>query len=266
MHRSLTDEERTIYEWQLAIPGFGEAGQEKLKASSALVTRCGGLGGPLAYNLAAAGLGRLVIAHGGNVRSSDLNRQILVTNDWVGKPRIESIVRRLKEFNPRMVVEAVGENVSEANAAALVERADIIFDCAPLFEERFALNRQCVAQRKPLIEAAVYGTEGQVTTMLPGKTPCLACLVPERPSEWKRQFPVLGAVSALAAAIAATEGLKVLTGFGETLAGILLHFDTCSMRFRRIPIARRPTCVVCGSGCQSPSTQVKDSIGKGVGD
>jgi molybdopterin/thiamine biosynthesis adenylyltransferase len=256
MHRSLTDEERSIYEWQLGIPEFGEKGQEKLKTSSALVTRCGGLGGPLAYNLAAAGIGRLVVAHGGNVRRSDLNRQILMTDDWVGKPRIESIARRLGEFNPRMTIEPIGENVSEENAGDLVKRVDIVFDCAPLFEERFAFNRQCVSQRKPLIEAAMYGTEGQITTVLPGQTPCLACLYPEKPSEWKRQFPVLGAVSALAAALAAMEGLKVLAGLGETLAGTLLHFDTRRMRFRRIPIARRSSCSVCGSGYQGSITQV----------
>lgn len=248
MRQPLTDEERAIYDWQLALPGLGEAGQERLKVASALVTRCGGLGGPLAYNLAAAGIGRLVIAHGGNVRASDLNRQILVTDDWVGRPRIASIVRRLREFNPRMVIDAVGENVSERNAADLVGRVDIVFDCAPLFEERFALNRQCVAQRKPMVEAAMFGTEGHVTTLLPGRTPCLACLYPETPTEWRRRFPVLGAVSALAAALAAMEGLKVLVGFGETLAGTLLHFDTRNMHFRRLSIARRPGCEVCGGG------------------
>ena len=243
----LSDEERGIYEWQMWLPEIGEAGQQRLKDASALISRCGGLGGPLAYSLAAAGIGKLIIAHGGNVRASDLNRQILMTHDWIGKPRMDSIVRRLREFNPRMEIEAIRENITEENAAGLVSRADLVFDCAPLFNERFAMNRECVKQGKPMVESAIFGMEGQVTTILPGKTPCLACLYPEDPPRWKRQFPVLGAVPALAAAIAAAEGIKLLAGFGETLAGVLLYYDTSNMVFQRIPICRRPGCAVCGA-------------------
>jgi molybdopterin/thiamine biosynthesis adenylyltransferase len=243
---ALAPEERAVYEWQMTVPGFGETGQRRLKASSALISRCGGLGGPLAQSCAAAGIGKLVIAHGGNVKPSDLNRQILQTHDWLGKPRIESIVRRLKELNPRVEVEGVPENISEQNAAALVGKVDLVFDCAPLFAERFAMNRECVRQRKPLVDAAIYSLEGQVTTIIPGKTPCLECLYAETPPGWKRQFPVIGAVPALAAQIAAMEGIKLLAGMGPALAGTLLYYDTGSMIFQRIPIRRRPDCPVCG--------------------
>jgi molybdopterin/thiamine biosynthesis adenylyltransferase len=242
----LTDEERATYEWQIWTPDFGESGQEKLKDAAALVSRTGGLGGPLCYNLAAAGIGKLIIAHGGNVKYSDLNRQVLMTYDWLGKPRAESAPRRLRDLNPRLEVEALPENVSPENAADLVGKADIVFDCAPLFVERFAMNLECVRQNKPMIEAAMYGMEGQVTTIIPGQTPCLACIYPEDPPRWKRQFPVFGAVSALAAAVAAIEGLKVLAGFGTTLAGRLLYYDSGDMSFQRIPLVRRPDCPVCG--------------------
>jgi molybdopterin/thiamine biosynthesis adenylyltransferase len=241
----LTDQERAVYEWQMWVPSFGEVGQERLKAATALVSRCGGLGGPLAQSLAAAGIGRLVIAHGGNLKPSDLNRQILQTADHVGKPRIDSIVRRLRELNPRVEVEGIPENISEANAAALVGKADIVFDCAPLFTERFLMNRECVRQGKPLVEAAIYSLEGQVTTIIPGKTACLQCLYPEVPASWKREFPVIGAVPALAAAVAAMEGIKLIAGIGTALAGELLYFDTANMTFQRIPIRRRPDCPVC---------------------
>ena len=87
----LTDEERSIYEWQMWVPDFGEEGQRKLKNASVMVSRVGGIGGIVAYQLAAAGVGRLVLAHGGLVKPSDLNRQLLVTHDWIGKTRIESI-------------------------------------------------------------------------------------------------------------------------------------------------------------------------------
>jgi molybdopterin/thiamine biosynthesis adenylyltransferase len=244
---SLTPEEKAIYEWQMWLPEFGEAGQRKLKNASALVSRCGGLGGPVCYNLAAAGIGRLVLAHGGNLKPSDLNRQILMTHDWLGKPRVESAARRLKDLNPRLEIEAVPENISEENAARLVDKVDIVFDCAPLFTERFLMNRECVRQRKPMIEAAVFGLEAQVTTILPGRTPCLACLYPETPPQWKRQFPVLAAVAALAAGAAALEGIKLLVGFGKPLAGTLLYYDGSNMTFQRIPIARRPNCPVCSN-------------------
>src|SRR5690554_1834671 len=95
----LTDEERAVYEWQIWVDDFREAGQEALKGASVLISRVGGLGGVVAYELAAAGVGRLVLAHAGNVKPSDLNRQLLMTHDWLGKPRVESAARRLKELN-----------------------------------------------------------------------------------------------------------------------------------------------------------------------
>ena len=114
--KSLTDEERAVYEWQMWVPEFGEEGQEKLKGASVLISRIGGLGGVVAYELAAAGVGRLVLAHAGDVKPSDLNRQLLMTHDGLGKSRVESAARRLRELNPRLEVEAVNENVSEDNA------------------------------------------------------------------------------------------------------------------------------------------------------
>src|SRR6516164_8439450 len=96
----LTDEERAIYQWQLWVQGFGEAGQERLKASSVLVSRIGGVGGTVALYLAAAGVGRIVLAHAGNLRADDLNRQLLMSHAGTGQSRIEQATRRLREFNP----------------------------------------------------------------------------------------------------------------------------------------------------------------------
>lgn len=243
----LTGEERAIYEWQIWVDGLGPSGQERLKASTALVTRVGGLGGPLAQSLAAAGIGKLILAHAGNTKPSDLNRQILQTHGQLGKSRIESCQKRLLDLNPRLEVEAVPENVHEGNAAELVSGADIVFDCAPLFEERLLLNRECVHQNKPLIDAAMFELEGQLTTIIPGQTPCLACLYPEIPPGWQREFPVIGAVSATVANLAALEGIKLLAGFGELLTSKLLVYDARSMTFRKIAIHRRVDCAVCST-------------------
>jgi molybdopterin/thiamine biosynthesis adenylyltransferase len=228
------------------VPGFGEAGQERLKAASVLISRCGGVGGNVAYQLAAAGVGRLILAHAGNLRPGDLNRQLLMTHDWVGKPRMEQAARRLRELNPHVEVEAVAENVAEANVRRLVERADLVVDCAPLFAERFLLNREAVRQGKPLVECAMYELDAQVTTIVPGRTPCLACLYPEAPPAWQRRFPVFGAVAGVVGCLGAMEAIKVLAGLGEPLLGQMLVCELGTMTFRKVTIRRNPNCAVCG--------------------
>lgn len=244
--RPLNDEERAVYEWQMWVPDFGEAGQELLKGSSVLISRCGGLGGVVAYELAAAGIGKLVIAHAGNVKPSDLNRQLLMTHDWLGKPRVESASRRLRELNPRLEVVTVAENVTGDNVAGLVNQVDLVVDCAPLFSERFAMNGEAVRQRKPLVECAMYDFEAQLTTIIPGSSPCLACLYPADPPAWKREFPVFGAVSGAVGCLAATEAIKALAGVGELLSGQLLTCDLRDMSFRKLAVQRRADCSVCG--------------------
>jgi len=244
---SLTAEERSIYEWQMWVPDFGDAGQQKLKDASVMVSRVGGVGSVVAYELAAAGIGKLVLAHAGNVKPSDLNRQLLMTHDWIGKPRIESIRRRLLELNPRLEIVAVGENVCDANAARLVEQCDVVVDCAPLFPERFLMNEQAVRQGKPMIECAMYELEAHITTILPGQSPCLRCLFPDEPPTWKRQFPVFGAVSGTVACLGAVEAIKIISGIGNPLAGRLLKMDLRDMSFRSLNVARRADCLVCSS-------------------
>ena len=243
--KPLSDIDKATYEWQMWVPDFGEAGQEKLKNSSVLISRVGGVGSVVAYELAAAGVGKLVLAHGGNIKHSDLNRQLVMTYDALGKPRIESAERRLKELNPHLEIETLPENVSEANVKSLVDRADLIVDCAPLFDERFAMNAEAVRQGKPIIECAMYELEAQITTIVPGKTPCLSCLYPQEPTAWKRQFPVFGAVSGTIACMGAMEAIKVLSGLGQPLLGKLLTCDLRDMSFRKISIQRRDDCSVC---------------------
>jgi len=244
--QKLNDEERATYEWQIWSPDFGEAGQEKLKGASVMVSRCGGLGSVVCYELAAAGVGKLVLAHGGNVKHSDLNRQLLMTHGWLGKPRIQTVRDRLLDLNPRLEIVAVAENVSDRNAAELVEQADVIVDAAPLFEERYAMNEQAVKQHKPMVECAMYDLEAHATTIIPGQTPCLRCIYPEKSETWKRQFPVFGAVSGTIACIGAMEAVKLIAGFGETLTGQMLSISLREMTFRKYKLFREPTCPVCG--------------------
>ncbi|RFC42341.1 MAG: Molybdopterin or thiamine biosynthesis adenylyltransferase [Verrucomicrobia bacterium] len=249
----LSGEDRAIYAWQMDLPGFGESAQAMLRRSTALVSRCGGVGGHIAFSLAAAGIGKLVLAHAGDLRPDDLNRQILMRHEGIGRPRTESIVATLRAFNPGIEVEAVPENVGAENVSRLVDAADMVFSAAPLFEERFHLNRACVELGKPFVDCAMYGMEGQVIPVLPGKTACLACLYPEMPPHWRRRFPVLGAVAALAGNVGAIEGIKLLTGLGTSMAGRMIFFDAAEMRWRTIGLERKTLCRVCGSGAEAES-------------
>ncbi len=247
MHpQPLTDEERATYEWQMSVADFGEAGQEKLKGATVMVSRCGGLGSVVCYELAAAGVGTLVLAHAGNVKHSDLNRQLLMTHDWLGKPRIESVRRRLLELNPRLQIQAVAANVSAENAAELVDGADVVVDCAPLFTERYAMNREAWGRGIPIVECAMFDLDAQITTMVPGQTACLRCLYPRSPPAWQRKFPVFGAVSGTIGCLAAMEAVKLIAGFGECLLNRMLLLDLRSMRVRQHRLMSRPGCEVCG--------------------
>jgi molybdopterin/thiamine biosynthesis adenylyltransferase len=245
-HEALNGEELAAYEWQIDVPGFGEEGQEKLKSASVLVSRVGGLGSVVAYELAAAGIGRLVLAHAGNIKPSDLNRQLLMTHARLGTPRVESASVRLKELNPRLIVDTVPENISVGNADRLVSDVDLVVDCAPLFEERFAVNEAAVKHGRPLVECSMYELEAQITTILPGRTPCLACIYPEQPRAWRRRFPVFGAVSGTVGCLGAMEAIKVISGLGSPLAGRLIAMDLRTMRFRSLTLGRRADCRVCG--------------------
>jgi molybdopterin/thiamine biosynthesis adenylyltransferase len=243
----LTDTDRALYEWQMWVPGIGEEGQRKLKAASVLISRVGGLGGLVALELAAAGVGRLVLAHGGRLKLADLNRQLLQTRAHVGEVRMESIMRRLRELNPDCEIVGVAENASNENADALVAQADLVVDAAPLFQERLALNAAARRAGKPMIECAMHTLEASVTTFIPGRTGCLACYVPVVPETWKRQFPVFGAVSGTAACVGAMEAIKLIAGLGEPLAGEMLCMDLGRMAFRRVKLPRREDCEVCGT-------------------
>jgi molybdopterin/thiamine biosynthesis adenylyltransferase len=243
----LTADERNRYEWQLWVRDFGEEGQRRLKAATVFVSRIGGVGGTVAMQLAAAGIGRLIVAHAGDLRLNDLNRQLLMTTDWIGKPRIESAVRRLRELNPHVAVEAIGENVSAANAERIIGSADVVVSAAPLFEERLEMNREAVRRGVPLVDCAMYELEGRLLTVLPGRTPCLSCLYPEKPPHWNREFPVFGAVASTVGSLAAMEVLKLTAGLGEPPSGRMLNFDLRDLTFTTITVDRRTDCAVCGS-------------------
>lgn len=243
----LTDKDRKTYEWQMWVKDFGKAGQERLKGAKVLVSRVGGVGSVVAYELAAAGVGTLVLAHGGEIKHSDLNRQLLMTHEMLGTSRVKCAEYRLKELNPNIKIKSIPENMSRHNAKDIVSQVDLIVDCAPLFKERFAMNREAVRQNKPMVECAMYDMDAHLTTIIPGKTPCLNCLYPDDPQAhyWKREFPVFGAVSGTVACMAAMEAIKLIAGFGKPLAGRMQTMDLRNMEMRQYKTMRDPECRIC---------------------
>ena len=175
---NLTSTELERYRRQMMLPGFGESAQQRLKSATVLVTGVGGLGGTAALYLAVAGVGRLILVRGGELRLDDMNRQILMTEDWVGKPRVFKAKETLEGINPDVQVEAIFEYVTPENVDSLVQSADIALDCAHNFVERDLLNAACVRSSKPMVEAAMDGMQAYVTSIVPVQTPWLSCGCP----------------------------------------------------------------------------------------
>jgi molybdopterin-synthase adenylyltransferase len=244
----LDDDEMERYERQLRLDGFGVDAQRRLRASTAFVSRVGGVGGTAAMQLARVGIGRLVLAHGGLVRREYLNRMQFAHHGDVGRPCSDVIAERLGPINPHVEIVAVNENVSESNIRDLVRDADIIVDSAPLFEERYLMNAESLRQSKPMVSGAMYGTEGYVTSIVPGQTGCLRCLFPVRPDDWDniRVFPAIGPVPAIVGVMAAMETVKLLTGYGTPLTNRLWTFDLIDNSARLLRIGKRAACPACG--------------------
>jgi molybdopterin/thiamine biosynthesis adenylyltransferase len=213
-----------------------------------VISRGGGVGGTVAAHLAMAGVGRLTIAHGGVVVPEYLNRWLLARTEDVGRPCADAFADTLAHINPEVEVTTIPEYVSEENVASIVGDADLIADGAPLFEERFALNQAAVDKGIPLVSGAMYDTEGYVTTVFPGRTPCLSCIYPQKPDYWNdvSVFPVMSPASGLVGTVMAMEVIKVLTGFAEPLDAQLMFFDLRTNMIRLFNVARRSDCHTCG--------------------
>lgn len=239
----MNDFEREKYSRQILL--FGEEGQEKLKNAKVLVAGAGGLGSPVSTYLAIAGVGKIILADFDSVDPSNLNRQFLHHQKDIGRLKIESAKEKLLSMNPDIEVETIAEMLTESNLDNLVPECDVIVDALDNLETRHMLNRLVVKRRIPLIHGAVTGYDGQVTTIVPGKTPCFYCIFP-RISK-KEVFPVLGATAGIIGSIQANEVIKFLTGQGKLLEGRLLFWNGLSGNFSEISLSKLNNCPVCGN-------------------
>ena len=177
----MNDEQLLRYSRHILLPEIGVEGQERLRAARALVIGAGGLGCPAALYLATSGIGRLTIADGDQVDLTNLQRQILYRTESVGAPKVEAARATLGAVNPEVEVIALQTRVAADAMARLVGDADVVLDCSDNFATRHALNRACVALRKPLVSGAAIRFDAQVTVFDLRKpdAPCYACLFPE---------------------------------------------------------------------------------------
>lgn len=235
--------EMTDDRYSRQLPLIGTHGQEHLFQSSVFIAGTGGLGSPVATYLTLAGIGNLILADDDVVQESNLNRQFLHATHDVGVQKVYSAARTLSALNPDPTITACPERVTGGNVDRFVQDADIIVDATDNFETRYLLNDAAIRHQVPLIHGAVEGFSGQLTTIIPGKTPCLSCVFPLAPP--KRQTPIIGATAGVIGSLEAIEVIKYLTGNGNLMTGRLLIWDGLSGRTDYLMISRRDNCSSC---------------------
>jgi molybdopterin-synthase adenylyltransferase len=245
----IEDSELLRYSRQIMLPGFGIEGQERLRAAGVLVVGLGGLGSPAAMYLAAAGVGRLVLADFDAVDLSNLQRQLLHTTERIGKPKTESARLALAALNPEVELVTVKRSLTEETLPGLVADVDLVVDGSDNFATRFAVNAACFKVGRPLVSGAAIRMEGQVATFSgqPGG-PCYQCLYPRNGAldETCSANGILAPVVGIIGSIQAAEAIKVLAGIGEPLLGRLLLLDAAAMEWRGLRLTADPSCPVCG--------------------
>lgn len=247
----MNDHQLLRYSRHILLPQVEYAGQEKLINSHALIIGAGGLGSPVALYLAASGVGRLTICDFDTVDLTNLQRQIIHTTQSVGINKALSAQQTIHAVNPEVSVKTVQQKSTQAEMDALIHAADVVIDCSDNFATRYALNRLCFAQKKPLVSGAAVRFEGQITVFdfRNETSPCYHCLFPDTGDEQEQRCAENGVFSPLVGMIGtaqAAEALKCLMGIGQTLQGRLMLLDALTAEWRTIKLKRDPACTVCG--------------------
>jgi molybdopterin/thiamine biosynthesis adenylyltransferase len=245
---AFSQDEIERYARHLVLREIGGPGQQKLKAAKVLVVGAGGLGGPAALYLAAAGVGTLGLVDADTVSLSNLQRQVLFTTTDIGQSKTEAGQRHLEALNPHIQLVSHPVAFSRQNARALVRGYDLVLDGVDDFAVRFLINRACLDEAKILVSGAIGRWTGQVA-VFEGQ-PCYRCLVPEIPPEAETcsAVGVVGALAGIIGAMMAMEAIKTISGAGEALTGRLLIYDGLSAESRTVKLSADPACPACGAG------------------
>lgn len=244
----LSQQELLHYSRHIILPEIDEAGQEKLKQSSVLIIGMGGLGSPVAMYLAAAGVGKLIIADHDKVEQSNLQRQIIHSIESIGDAKVESANNRLVTLNPWLEVETIEEKLQGDVLNHAVANADLIIDCSDNYITRFALNKACIEYSKTLVSGTAIRFKGQVAVFNQGpESACYHCLYQAENfnNESCEDQGILAPVVGVIGSLQATEAIKVLLGLGQSLDSRLLIYDALNVSFKIIKVTKDPACEVC---------------------
>jgi molybdopterin-synthase adenylyltransferase len=249
----MDDTQLLRYSRHILLSELGVDAQQRFAESHALIVGIGGLGNPVAQFLAAAGVGTLTLVDADKVDLTNLQRQILFDGSSIGRLKVEAARARIVAVNPEVTVITVPERVHLSELGPLVARANLVVDCSDNFATRHAVNRACVAERKPLVSGAAIRFDGQIAVFDardPAK-PCYHCLFGEGDEFEETRCATMGVFAPLVGIVGATqaaEALKILAATGQSLAGRLLLLDALAMEWREVRVVKDPQCPVCGAG------------------
>jgi adenylyltransferase/sulfurtransferase len=248
----MDDQSLLRYSRHILLDELGPDAQEAFARSHALVVGVGGLGAPAAQFLAAAGVGRLTLCDADSVDLTNLQRQILYSTADIGVRKVDAARARLAAVNDTVAIATVPERVEGERLAALVAQASVVLDCTDNFATRHAVNRACVAARKPLVSGAALRFDGQVAVfdLRHADSPCYHCLFGEGDDLEETRCATMGVFAPLVGIVGSTqaaEALKLLAGVGTSLAGRLLLVDVLRMQWRELAVPRDPRCPVCAA-------------------
>jgi len=247
-----SEQELERYARHIVLREIGGAGQQKLKSAKVLVVGAGGLGSPALLYLAAAGVGTIGIVDDDTVSLSNLQRQILHSQDRIGMAKVFSAQQGLAAINPDVSVLPFNRRLSGENASELFNGYDLILDGSDNFATRHLVNETCVALGIPLVSAAITQWEGQISLYHPASDgPCYACVFPHIPAKGLApscsEAGVMGALPGVVGSMMAVEAIKHITGAGPTLTGELLIYDALYGESRKMRTERRVDCAICAA-------------------
>jgi adenylyltransferase/sulfurtransferase len=247
----MNDDQLLRYSRQIMVPQCDIAGQEKLLAAQVLIIGAGGLGSPASMYLAAAGVGNITLYDDDKVDLSNLQRQIAHHTADVGTDKVISTQETLKRLNPDVNVKAVNARLEGDLLMTEVKLADVVLDCSDNFGTRFAINKACVAYKKPLVSGAAIRFEGQISVFTPDNnySPCYNCLYQNNEVDELQNCAtngVIAPITGIVGSIQALETIKIIINRGETLTGRLLLIDGLTMNIRTMRFKKNPHCPTCG--------------------
>ena len=247
----MNDQQLLRYSRHILLDEIGIEGQEKINAAHALIIGAGGLGSPVSFYLASAGVGRITLVDNDTIDLTNLQRQILHTTDRVGQSKADSGKLTMAQINPDVNVVALQERIEGERLNELVRSASVVLDCTDNFATRHAINRACVVSKVPLVSGGAVMFDGQISVYdkRHKDSPCYSCLFPETESFPEIHCSIMGVFAPLVGIIGASqaaEALKLLVGIGQSLEGRLLMLNARSMEWTSIGISRNPECPVCG--------------------